>query len=132
LTNPSQTFAEAVKELAGDAAIRAELMVASDRLQQKLAPCGKEAIIAELSPMLAVYGVGEKSEREWATFWKLYIQALGDLPLEALRGGVAEYTTRADSEFFPKPGPLRAICERYAVPLRMAASRAKRALEQRT
>jgi len=87
-------------------------------------------VIETLAPLMALYGVGKKSEREAEAFWGYYLDALGSLPAEALRSGVAEYVDDAKSEWFPKPGPLKAICERHAIKIRMAASRARKALER--
>ena len=83
-----------------------------------------------MAPLLTLYGVADKTEGEAGAFWGFYLDTLGSLPLEALRAGVAEYVADQKSEFFPKPGPLLAICERHAAPLRMAANRAAKALEQ--
>lgn len=99
------------------------------QLQRHVEPCGAKWVAAELGPLLTLYGVPEKSEAEARTFWGFYIDALGGLPREAVRAGIGEYVRDPKSEFFPKPGPLKAICERHAIPLRMAANRAQRALE---
>jgi len=63
-------------------------------------------------------------------FWRFYTDALGDQPLESLKAGVDEYVRHGDSEFFPKPGPLKAICEKHAMPLAKAKSRLVRVLER--
>jgi hypothetical protein len=105
-------------------------LVVSD-LRAAIEPCGAEFVIETLAPMLAVYGLGRKSSAEAEAFWAAYIDTLEGVPREALTAGVREYNSAATSEFFPKPGPLKAICERHAIPLRMAANRAQRALEAR-
>lgn len=105
-------------------------MVVTDRIEAHAKPCGDKAVVALLAPMVAVYGVADRSKAEWAAFWRLYIAALADLPLSALRTGVDDYVAQPDSEFFPKPGPLKALCEKHAIPLRMAANRARKALEK--
>ncbi len=69
-----------------------------------------------------------KSEAEARSFWGFYIDTLGGLPREAVTRGVADYVASA-AEFFPKPGPLKALCERHAIPIRMAENRARKALE---
>ena len=130
LTSANLTWAEAVRDLAADPEIRGELVIASDRLQRHIEPCGATWIAQILGPLLTLYGVADKSEAENRTFWGFYIDALGDLPRESVKAGVAEYVADSRSEFFPKPGPLKAICERHAIPLRMAANRARKALEQ--
>lgn len=128
LTNANQTWAEAVRDLADDPSIRGELVVAARQLAKHIEPCGPSRVVQVLGPLLTLYGVADKSEQEAKSFWGFYIDALGDLPHEALRAGVAEYVADGKSEFFPKPGPLKSICDRHAWPLRMAANRAQKAL----
>lgn len=128
MTNANQGWADAVAELRDDEAIQGELRVACVALQRHAEPCGAKAVVATLGPLLSLYGVADKSENEAKAFWGFYIDALSGLPAEALRAGVAEYVADAKSEFFPRPGPLKALCERHAIPLRMAANRAQKAL----
>ncbi len=128
LTSANLTWADAIRDLAEDREIRGELVIAAQRLAKHVEPCGAAWIAQTLGPLLTLYGVADKSEAENRTFWGFYIDALGGLPREAVKAGVAEYVSDAKSEFFPKPGPLKTICERHAVPLRMAANRAQRAL----
>lgn len=130
LTNANLPWAQAVSELADDPEARRELEAVNGRLQAHVEPCGPAWIAATLGPLLTLYGVADKSEGENRAFWGFYIDALGDLPREAVKAGVAEYVADARSEFFPKPGPLRAICDRHAIPIRMAANRARKALER--
>lgn len=99
-------------------------------LQRHAEPCGDKAVIAALVPLVSLYGVSDKSEQEWKVFWRFYAEALSGVPLEALKAGVADYVSRPDSEFFPKPGPLKALCDRHAMPILIAARRAQKALEQ--
>jgi len=126
LTNDRMGFFESVaniakvdRELLGSALIN---------LEPFASPCGSKAVITILAPLVSLYGVPDKSEAEWRTFWGFYTKALGDLPAESVAKAVEEYVARHDSEFFPKPGPLRAICDRHAAPVRMAMSRLRKAL----
>lgn len=128
MTNANQSWADAVADLASDPAARRELVAVNTSLQRHVEPCGAKLVVATLGPLLSLYGVADKSENEAKAFWGFYIDALSDLPVEALRAGVAEYVADGKSEFFPRPGPLKAICERHAIPLRMAANRARKAL----
>jgi len=129
LTNVNQGWAEAVRELADDPVARGELQAINRRLQRHAEPCGASWVAATLGPLLTLYGVSDKSEGENKAFWGFYIDALGDLPREAVKAGVSEYVSDPKSEFFPKPGPLKAVCERHAILIRMAANRARKALE---
>jgi hypothetical protein len=129
LTNANQSWADAVSDLSSDPDLAAKLPALAEQLSRHVEPCGPHRVVEALGPLLTLYGVADKTEGEAKAFWGFYIDALGDLPAEALRAGVAEYVADGRSEFFPKPGPLKAICDRHAMPLRMAANRARRALE---
>src|SRR3569833_132070 len=108
LTEHQPSLLASVDDLVSDARERngllAEMIKVAPRIAGHAEPCGEKAVIAELAPMVVLYGVPDKSEKEWATFWRFYTDALNDLPLAALRAGVKEYIARGDSEFFPKPG----------------------------
>jgi len=120
-------FQLAVDELRQDEGALAEIRQTLPALERHCEPCGPKAVIGVLTPMVTLYGVQDRSEAEWRTFWGFYTRALGDLPLEALKRGVEDYVAAADSEFFPKPGPLKAMCERHAIPMRTALGRSRRA-----
>lgn len=123
LTDSRLPFFEACEELARN---RSDVAAALPALEALAAPCGSKAVVATLVPLVTLYGVSDKSEAEWKVFWGFYIKAMEELPLDALRAGVTDYTKAADSEFFPKPGPLLALCEKHAAPVRTALSRARR------
>lgn len=104
----------------------AEIMRVAPQIEAHAAPCGGKAVIAELAPLATIYGVSDRSEGEWKTFWAIYTQILGELPIAALKAGVKSYVARADSEFFPKPGPLKALCEEKGGDLYRAIGRVRR------
>lgn len=93
-------------------------------LAQRSAAAGEHAVMAALRPLVLVYGVGEAAKAP--AFWEAY-KVLSGVPAEALAAGVREYLAAPDSEFFPKPGPLKALCDKQAEPLFKAAYRASRA-----
>jgi hypothetical protein len=107
----------------------AELERVNDDLQRAVEPASGQVVVQLLAPMMALFGVPRKSETEAEAFWGFYLDALSGLSVEAIAAGVAEYAADPKSEFFPKPGPLKAICERHAIKPTMAASRARKALE---
>jgi len=129
LTNSALSWGDACAALAADPKALAELRTRGGALIRHAEPCGSKAVVSALAPLVTLYGVQDRSEAEWTAFWRFYLDALGDLPAAALTAGIAEYVGNAKSEFFPKPGPLKAICDRHAISLRMAASRARKALE---
>lgn len=128
MTNEGETWADACRSLANDDRALSEIVEALPRLEAAAEPCGPEFVVTQLAPLLALYNVPKKSGDEAKAFWGLYIDALQGLPREAIKAGVRDYVADASSEWFPKPGPLRALCERHAVPVRMAVSRARKAV----
>lgn len=108
--NPRQSVAVVVN----DPDLRADAVAALPSLVAAAAPCGSKAVIAELTRLVPLYGVSDRREAEWQVFWGFYVEALGNLPLEALKEGVRSYVAKPDSEFFPKPGPLLALCTERA------------------
>ena len=126
LSSDGQTE-DIVRELARDPVIKADALAARSALERRQRPCGQEGIALLVMPLAALYAMPDRSESEWVTFWRLYIDALGDLPFEALDYAVKEYVKQG--EFFPKPAALFKIAEPIAIKLRVAAWRAKRITE---
>jgi hypothetical protein len=130
LTDDRLAYSTAIDALSRDPLVLAEIQAALPALEAAAAPCGPKAVVALLTPLVSLYGVPDKSSGEWRAFWGYYVEALSDLPMKALKAGIADYVAKADSEFFPKPGPLKALCDRHAAGERMAANRARRALDE--
>lgn len=133
LTDPNISYFAAVDDVAR-LADPGELQSVVGKLESHAQGCGAKAVIAALAPLVTLYGVADRSENEWTAFWRFYIDALEGSPVEALRAGVADYVGHPKSEFFPKPGPLKALVDKRASPILTAmgrASRAARQIEQR-
>lgn len=96
-------------------------------LDARMEPCGVEFIISQLAPLRSIYGIGQKSQAEWGAFWKIYAAQVETYPREAVVAAVSEYVGLPTSEFFPKPGPLKALCEKHTTKLRLAIGRARNA-----
>lgn len=129
LQNAEQTWADASADLAADPGAVAELKEAWPAIEAAMEPCGGQAVVEALAPLMALYGVPRRSEAEAKAFWGFYIRTLEEVPLQALNEAIGDYVADARSEWFPKPGPLKEICDRRSIPLRMAFSRARKALE---
>ncbi len=87
-------------------------------------PCGPDAVRALLQPLVLVYGVSDAARTP--AFWKVYREQLAGLPFEALEQAVNDFAGQPGAEFFPKPGPLKALATARAVPIIKALYRAKR------
>lgn len=125
LTDHRRGHFEMVEDLIKNDIARTEIRAISDRMEAHLTPCGKEVVVEILAPLVAVYGVPDRSKGEWSAFWRIYIEALSDLPTEVLRAGVTAYVNRGTSEFFPKPGPLKQLCLDNGGGLYMAVGRVR-------
>jgi hypothetical protein len=92
---------------------------------EKLAePCGAGFVKSALQSLVLVFGVAEGARS--AAFWNVYIETLDGVPREALDAAIREYAALPDSQFFPKPGPLKALAVKHGEKLRCAAHRAAR------
>jgi hypothetical protein len=106
-------------QLAAEPCFLAEARSLAPELRRLAAPCGGDAVKDALKALVLVYGLGEQAKSP--AFWQIYVKALEDLPGEAVREACEDYARQPDSQFFPKPGPLRDLAmKRAAVVLRMA------------
>lgn len=113
-----------VEAIVADPIIHGEATRMAPALRARAEPAGDDAVRRALQPLVLVYGVGEAARVP--AFWQPY-RILANLPPTALAAGIEDYTASPDSQFFPKPGPLKALCDRHAEPILRAASRASRA-----
>jgi len=105
----------------------ATVIAARLALEGQMRPTGAQGVIAALTPLLAIYPQPERSEGEWRAWWAQYAEDLADVPPAALQEGVKAYRRGGDSEFFPKPGKLRALAWEAAAPLITALGRLRAA-----
>lgn len=94
--------------IAGDADLAAELERNIDRLEAACRPAGPEGVVEALAPLLAIFHMDERAGSE--AFWQVYIDVLEDVPICSLNAGVKAYLGRPESDWFPRPGPLKALC----------------------
>jgi hypothetical protein len=128
LTSVKLSAQEAVEAVRRDPQAVGMIRAAIPSLADRCRPCGEKAVIATLAPLLALYGVGDKSQAEWKFFWQVYSEMLAGLPLESVQAGVKAYVASQDSQFFPKPGPLLALCRAAQIPAIIALGRARKAV----
>lgn len=110
LLDPSLDFTLAIEEIAQREELAGEGTVLLETLRATNRPATGTEVMSALFPLIAIYGVGDRSESEWTSFWKVYIEDLGDYPLWAVEEAVRRYRRARDSNFFPRPGPLRSLC----------------------
>lgn len=116
-----------IEAICSDPILHREVKHLAPHLKRLSQGAGDEGVRKALQPLVIVFGVGEAATTK--AFWKIYFEALRDVPQEALERAVEDYTKKEDAEFFPKPGPLRALAYRHAEPIFKAAHRAKRAAD---
>jgi hypothetical protein len=120
-TGPKENLAE----IAQVPALKAEAASCQRQLEILCEPAGAQVVIGALAPLVIVFGKG--AEAESTAFWRVYTDALGDLPRIALDRAVSEY--QRTGRFFPKPAEIRDLARPHAEVLRQAAYRAKQAAD---
>src|SRR6185503_10867246 len=113
-----------VADIVADPELHTEAKRVCSALTLRAAGAGEHAVRQALQPLVLVFGVGEAARSP--AFWQAY-RVLAGVPPEALRQGIEDYLAASDSTFFPKPGPLKALCDKHAEPIYKAAARANRA-----
>ena len=119
----------AIQTIASDPGLREEIRVTLPLLERTIQGGGPDAVNAALAPLVVVFGVGEAARSK--AFWAVYHKSLADLPTDALQGAAEEYPTRSDAEFFPKPGPFRALALKHAAKAYTAVGRARAVMKAR-
>lgn len=95
-------------EIAGSPVMLAEARQALSMLKAKATqPAGASGVQRSLARQFAIYPQPDRTEGEWADFWRLYIDICADLPETALEAGLRKWATSPNSQFLPKPGELR-------------------------
>lgn len=88
-------------------------------------PAGGDLVARTLAPLVLVFGLGDQATSP--QFWRVYSDALSDLPRISLERAVSEY--QRAGKFFPKPAEIRDLAMPHALAFRQAAYRAKKAGE---
>lgn len=88
-------------------------------------PAGGDTVARALAPLVLVFGLGDQATSP--QFWKVYAEALGDLPRMALDRAASEWPKVG--KFFPKPAEVRELALPHALAFRQAAHRARKATE---
>lgn len=126
-SNPDRLgWFERIEAMQRDQQIVAEVRSALPKIQAFGRAATPKEAIAILARMVPLYGVSDRSQAEWSTFWGFYLETLGAVPVRALKAACSEYVAAPDSQFFPKPGPLKAICDRHAAPINAVVRMAER------
>ena len=93
-------------------------------------PASLNQVMVAISEIATIFPLSDQSSGEWKIKAKFYANALAGLPISAIEAGIADYVNRPDSQYWPKPGPLKAICEQHALPTRAALRLAKAVLRE--
>lgn len=98
--------------VANDHAMRAAAPAALAALKAAMRPATPDEISHELRRLLSVYHAGDRrSPDKWNDFWSIYQEGLEGLSLRSLKGGIKEFIRKSTTDYYPKPGVLRALCE---------------------
>lgn len=108
-------------------ALAKEVREVLPRLLAHVEPASDEEIVELLLEAAVIYGIPDRSDAESATMFRIYLETLSGLPIEALRLGMLDWNKAAS--YFPKPGELHTRALVHATNLRTIIYRAKRAAE---
>jgi len=120
---------EAAAEIVRSPRLRASLDQIADSVRSMAAKAGDTGVFRALQPLLIMYGRPKKADAEMATWYGLYYDALGKLPMEAITYAVSEYIRTSQIHAVPAPGPLSKLAAPVAEKIWRAAYRVKFASE---
>lgn len=95
-----------------------------------LTPATRETIGDVLGRRMATYTPPQFSDGEWRSWWADWMDAFSDVPDGVVEPAMRQWV-RSPEPFMPKPGQLRAIALRIAIPEVQAAHRAKMVAERK-
>jgi hypothetical protein len=123
-----------VNRIASTPALRQDAARLLPQLQAMIRPATREEAYAAVQPLMLLrklpdFGTGPEAAALQRNFMQLFLEKLDALPAAALKDGVDEFLRTAKGSYFPSPGEINELAEPYAVKLRMAEYRIKRALQ---
>lgn len=94
-------------------------------------PAGITGLKAVLDPAFQIYPQPERTERQWAGWFSLYVDACGDLPTAALAAAMRAWVHSPESGKLPLPGQLRDAALKAEVPAVQALEKARAVIAYR-
>ncbi len=108
----TMTVSDAVLGLASDGDLRTEAEAALPMLKEAAAPAGAQSMVDVMFPYQEPFNRTPRDRNQWKMFWSVYVEALEGVSVGALKAALAAFVKLPNSQFFPAPGPLLALCER--------------------
>jgi hypothetical protein len=65
--------------------------------------------VGVIGARFALYPQPQRTEAEWANWWRDYLNALAGLPADVVEEAMQTWVAKPDSQFLPRPGELRAL-----------------------
>ncbi len=93
-------------------------------------PAGHIGVARAISAKFAIFPQPDRSEAQWADFWRDYVDVLGHLSESAIEAGMRQWVRSPDTEFLPKPGKLLKLATTTPNAAATAYERAKYAVEE--
>ncbi len=119
---------DCVRDIARSPALRQEVTTVLPRLQAWAAPITDVTLTRRLTELGQKFYLEDRSDEEWAVFWKFYRDALRTLPEAAFEDAIVKWNQQG-TDFMPKASQLYKLAEPMMVELRTVAWRAKKASE---
>lgn len=125
--------ADAVEGIVANPALHREAVEALPALtaarDAAMAPLTIEGLARVLTDRFTIYPQPDRSEGEWASWWRSYHDALSDVPNASVEAAMREWV-RSPERFLPNPGQLRELALKQSTPEFTAAWRAKLASQK--
>lgn len=125
--------ADAVEGIVANPALHAEVKAALPALiaarDAAMQPTDIEGLARVIADRFANYPQQDRTEEEWASWWRGYHDALSDVPKANIEAAMKAWV-RSPERFLPNPGQLRELALKHTLPEFTAAYRAKLAVAQ--
>lgn len=125
--------ADAVEGIVANPALHSEVKAALPALiaarDAAMRPASIDGLARVIADRFAIYPQPDRTEQEWASWWRAYHDALSDVPLASVEAAMKAWV-RSPERFMPNPGQLRDLASKQTIPEYLAAYRARLAAAQ--
>lgn len=136
LTDASNDGASAARLISLNPTLRAELEEKAGLIMDRAMPGDPKMLALVLRRHAKILAVPDQSEEAWADMFGVYLDMLGPLPIESVNRAFERWhrgelypKDPGRHAFFPKPAEVYSLAEPMMLELKMAAYRARKALD---
>lgn len=136
LTDASSDGGSAARLISLNPTLRAEVEEKAGLIMDRSAPADPKMLALVLRQHARILAVPDQSDESWADMFGVYLDMLGPLPIESVSRAFERWhrgelypKDPGRHAFFPKPAEVYSLAEPLMLELKMAAYRARKALE---